>query len=152
MNFFWKYLINYHTSVVYLYNKYVKHHSYRTCGRCVVVNAGSHDFSYLPSHPNFQYLIFQWVASTASNSLQQLPIITTIFDSCSTLQFSKKKCNPRFSWIWKKNLIFLGNTWPPSYCYCWRLYIWALFLTGSIILLQLVKIEILDPSGGVLSS
>ena len=30
--------------------------------------------------------------------------------------------------------------------------IWALFLTGSIILLQLVKIEILDPSGGVLSS
>ena len=31
-------------------------------------------------------------------------------------------------------------------------HIWALFLTGSIILLQLVKIKILDPSGGVLSS
>ena len=30
--------------------------------------------------------------------------------------------------------------------------IWALFLTGSIILLQLVKIEILDPPGGVVSS
>ena len=30
--------------------------------------------------------------------------------------------------------------------------IWAVFLTGSITLLQLVKIKILDPSGGVLSS
>ena len=40
-------------------------------GTRLVQNGGTHDFSYLPSHPNFQYLIFQWVASTASNSLQQ---------------------------------------------------------------------------------
>ena len=85
MNFFWKYLINYHTSVVYLYNKCVKYHNYHICGNCVVINGGSHDFSYLPSHPNFQYLNFQWVASTASSSLQQPPITSTSSDSCSTL-------------------------------------------------------------------
>ena len=51
----------------------------------MVQNGGTHYFSYLPSHPNFQYLIFQWVASTASNSLQQPPITSTSSDSCSTL-------------------------------------------------------------------
>ena len=86
LRFCWtSYFQMYHTSVVYLYNRYVKHHSYRTCGYCVVINGSTHYFSYLPSHPNFQYLIFQWVASTASNILQQPLITTTSSDSCSLL-------------------------------------------------------------------
>ena len=40
-----------------LYNKYVKHHIYRICGRCVVLNAGSHEFLYLPSHPNLFLMV-----------------------------------------------------------------------------------------------
>ena len=76
----------YHTSVVYLHNKCVEYHNYHICGNCVVQNGGTHYFSYLPSHPNFQYLIFQWVASTASSSLQQPPMTPTSSDSCSILQ------------------------------------------------------------------
>ena len=58
----------------------------------------------------------------------------SIFTSCSKIMLPVRK-SAHMQYIHRKSA-----------------YICALFLTGSIILLQLLKIEILDPSGGVFSS